>query len=128
MLIDKVVIRYKDNTVLKGRTSDFASDKATFHVRLLNGKVEEVQIEDLKAVFYVENFVGDSNYICRYKDCIQWGGHKIKVEFFDGEVIVGYIPYYPKGKTNFLMTPADLKSNNKMVYVVHSAIKQIYYL
>jgi hypothetical protein len=128
MMEDNVVIRYKDKTLMKGKTIDFARDKETFHVRLLNGKIEKVQTEDLKAVFMVESLEGNKNYICTYKDFIPWGGHKIKVEFMDGEVMIGYSPYYPEGNRNFFITPADLQCNNKKVYVVNSATKQIYYL
>ena len=128
MMEDNVVIRYKDKTLMKGKTIDFARDKETFHIRLLNGKIEKVQTEDLKAVFMVESLEGNKNYICTYKDFIPWGGHKIKVEFMDGEVMIGYSPYYPEGNRNFFITPADLQCNNKKVYVVNSATKQIYYL
>jgi len=128
MIEDKVVIRYKDKTLMKGKTSDFACDKETFHLRLLNGKVEKVQTEDLKAVFMVESLEGNKKYNCTYKDFIPWGGHKIKVEFMDGEVMIGYTSYYPEGNNNFFLTPADLQCNNKKVYVVNSATKQIYYL
>jgi hypothetical protein len=128
MMEDKVVVRYKDKRLFKGKSSDFACDKAVFHLRLLNGKVEIVQTEDLKAVFMVESLEGNKNYICAYKDFIPWAGHKIKVEFIDGEVMIGYTPYYPEGNRNFFITPADLQCNNKMVYVVNSATKHIYYM
>jgi len=128
MMEDKVVVRYKDKTLMKGKTSDFASDKAVFHLWLPSGKVETVQTEDLKAVFMVETLEGNKNYTCTYKDFIPWGGHKIKVEFIDGEVIIGYTPFYPEGNKNFFITPADLQCNNKKVYVVNSATKHIYFL
>jgi hypothetical protein len=85
-------------------------------------------MEELKAVFMVESWGGNKHYTCTYKDFIPWGGHKIKVEFIDGEVMVGYTPYYPKGNENFLITPADMQCNNKKVYIICSAIKNIYYL
>ena len=125
---DRVVVRYKDKRLLKGIISDFAREKATFYLRLLDGKIETVHTEDLKAVFLVESLEGKKDYICTYKDFIPWGGHKIKVEFFDGEVMIGYTPYYPEWNRNFFITPADLHCNNKKVYVVNSATKQIYYL
>jgi hypothetical protein len=125
---DKVVVRYKDKRLFKGRTSDFARDIEVFHLLLPGGKVETVKTEDVKAVFMVESFKGNSNYICTYKDFIPWGGHKIKVEFIDGEVMIGYTPYYPEVNRNFFITPADLQCNNKKVYIVNSATKHIYYL
>ena len=128
MVHDKVVVRFKDKTLLKGRSNDLSRDKTKFHLKRLTGQVEEVSTEDLKAVFIVKSFEGDKNYQYTYKDFIPWGGHKIKIEFVDGEVMIGYTPYYPEGHQNFFVTPADLHCNNKEVYVVKSAIRQIYYL
>lgn len=125
---EKVVVRFKDKTLMKGNATDFVRGVSAFHVRLLNGKVEEVRTEDLKAVFMVETWGGNRDYTCTYADVLPWGGHKVKVEFNDGEIIVGYTPYYPKKRQDFFVTPADLRSNNKRVYVIHSAVKNVYYL
>ena len=128
MIDNKVVIRFKDKTLMKGRISDFARNKTVFSLQLLNGKVKEILTKDLKAVFIVKSFGGDKKYNCTYKDFIPWGGHKIKVEFNDGEVMIGYTPYYPEANQDFFIIPADLQCNNKEVYIVNSATRQIYYL
>lgn len=128
MIIDKIVIRFKDKSVMKGKTDDFSLYKTFFHVKLLSGEVVKVDKEKLKAAFLVKSFHGNKNYTYTYADVIPWGGNKVKVEFTDGEVMIGYVPYYPYGHHGFFMTPADLKGNNKYVFVVTSAIKDINFL
>ncbi|HDH05386.1 MAG TPA: hypothetical protein ENH01_06710 [Nitrospirae bacterium] len=128
MTIDKMVVRFKDKSIMKGRTSDFSLDKTFFHLKLLSGEVVNVDIEKLKAVFHVKSLTGNKNYKCLYKDPILWGGNKVKVQFFDGEVMIGYTPYHISGNKAVLITPADLQCNNKQVFVVTSATKEITFL
>lgn len=123
-----MVVRFKDKTLLKGRTSDFSADKSFFHLSLLSGETVRVDIEKMKAAFVVKSFAGNKNYNYTYKDVIPWGGNKIKVEFLDGEVMIGYTSYYPFGNIVFSITPADLTGNNKSVFVVNSATKKITFL
>jgi hypothetical protein len=51
MVSNKVVIRFKDNRVLKGTTSNFFPNKDRFHLEQQNGQRMEVRVEDLKAIF-----------------------------------------------------------------------------
>ena len=127
-MMDKMVIRFKDKSLIKGRPVDFSPKKTMFSFRLLNGEVVKVDIEKLKAVFMVKTFEGNKNYNYTYKDFLPWGGNKVKVEFFDGEVIIGYVPHHINNERGFFVTPADLGGNNKQVFVVTSAIRDIIYL
>ena len=128
MTIDKIVVRFKDKSLMKGRTRDFSLDKKSFHLKLLSGEVVNVDIEKLKAVFHVKSLIGNKNYKCSYKDPILWGGNKVKVQFTDGEVMIGYTPYHISGNNAVSITPADLQCNNKQVFVVTSATKEITFL
>jgi hypothetical protein len=51
MAPNKVVIKFKDNSVVKGKTSDFSPNKAQFHLEEMNGEISEISTENLKAVF-----------------------------------------------------------------------------
>ena len=51
MAINQVVVKFKDNTVAKGKTSNFFQNKAQFHLEEIDGEISEINIEDLKAVF-----------------------------------------------------------------------------
>ena len=56
---NKVVLKYKNQTVLKGKTSDFFPNKTSFHLQETDGAIKEITIEDLKAVFFVKDFDKD---------------------------------------------------------------------
>jgi hypothetical protein len=121
----KVVVKFKDNTVLKGKTTDLFANKAQFHLEEMNGDIVEISIEDLKAVFFVKDFEGNKNRKDKYSDKIASGGRKIKVHFVDGETVVGYTLAYSLSPQGFFMVPADLQSNNERIFVVKSDTEKI---
>jgi hypothetical protein len=84
MAPNKVVIKFKDNTVVKGKTSDFFPNKTQFHLEDISGEISEISIEDLKAIFFVKDFEGNKDHQDNYNDHIAAGGRKIKVLFNDG--------------------------------------------
>jgi hypothetical protein len=124
----KVILRFKDGMIMKGNTSDFFPNKVRFHFNRLDGKIEEVNIETLKAVFFVKNFEGNKDYQEKYEDTIHAAGRKIEVEFTDGETISGYALGYSPDRHGFFITPADLASNNERIFIVKSATKNIKFL
>ncbi len=125
---DKIVIRQKDRTLLKGKSINFNIKKSFFKMRLLSGEQTIVQIEDLKAIFIVKDHTGNKDYTYSYADDLIWYIIKIRIVFNDGEVMIGYVPSHINGDQGFFVTPADLKGNNKSVYVVKSSIKEIKYI
>jgi hypothetical protein len=46
MILDKVVVRLKDKSIMKGRTSDFYVDRTEFHLKLLTGKLVRINISE----------------------------------------------------------------------------------
>ena len=125
---NKVVIKFKDNTVAKGKTNDFFPNKTQFHLEEMNGEIVEISIEELKAVFFVKDFNGNKNHDDNYNDEIAAGGRKLKVRFFDGETVVGYTLGYSPDRQGFYLTPADLQGNNERIFVVKSATEKIEFL
>jgi len=125
MLQNKIVIHFKDGSILKGNTSDFLQNKKSFHINLLDGKIEEVDIERLKAVFFVKDLKGDNRYIYEYDGVVPGGGKKIAVDFPDGETMIGYVLGYSAQRQGFMMTPADSKGNNERIFIVNSATKRV---
>ena len=125
---NKVVVKFKDNTVEKGETRDFFANKTQFHLVKSNEEILEISREDLKAVFFVKDFEGNKNHQYDYIDVIAAGGRKMQVEFNDGEVVVGYTLAYSPDHDGFFMTPADLKGNNERIFVVKSATKKVEFL
>jgi hypothetical protein len=125
---NKVVIHFKDGTIKKGNTADFLPNKKIFHLNTIDGSVDEIDVENIKALFFVKDHEGDKDRKREYKDAIAGGGKKVEVSFNDGETIIGYVLGYSPERQGFIMTPADLSGNNERVFVVKTAIKHVKFL
>ncbi len=128
MVQNKVVVQFKDGKIMKGNTSDFFPNKTQFHLTTLSGEMENIDIEQLKAVFFVKESEGNESRSDEYDDEIPAGGRKIQVEFSDSEVVIGYTLAYSPDRDGFFMIPADLKGNNERIFVVKSATKNVNFL
>jgi hypothetical protein len=129
----KVVVRYSDGRLFRGFTEDFFPNKERFHLIPANnppGGAIEVSMKDLKAIFMVRDFIGDSLYKERkkYIEGEKPSGKKVEVTFIDGEVLVGSTLGYDPKRQGFFIFPADPKSNNIRVYVVSSVVEKVRYL
>lgn len=129
-----MVIRYANGILLKGFTEDFLPTKPSFHVRLLEGEpskdIVEVFIKDLKAVFFVRDFLGNANRTGR-KEFLEGAkivGKILEVTFKDDEVMVGSSLSYDPDRPGFFLSPADPKENNLGVFIVLQSVKKIRYL
>ena len=128
MVSNKVVVKFKDNTVKKGTTNDLFPNKNQFHLEEMNGEIVEISIEDLKAVFFVKDFDGNKLHQKNYSDEIGGAGKRIKVRFLDGETIIGYTSGYSPDRQGFYLTPADVQGNNERVFIVSSATEKARFL
>lgn len=134
MIQNKIVVRFQDGRIVKGHTSDFLPTKPTFHVSLLDAprdaKPIDVQIADVKAIFFVKDFVGDRER--KKKQEFPTGkpvvGRKIRVLFQDGETLVGTTQGYDSTRPGFFVIPADNESNNDRCFVVTRATKQVSFI
>jgi len=59
---NKIVLKFKDGSIMKGNTNDFFQSKKTFHISLLDGQIKEIEIERLKSLFFVKDLKGDNSY------------------------------------------------------------------
>jgi len=125
VVTNKVVVKFKDKNVLKGKTNNFFPNKSSFHLELVSGERIEIHIEELKALFFVKSYEGDKQHEKNYGDQVPGGGRKIKVKFSDGETIVGFTTGYSPERAGFYMVPADLKGNNERIFVVASATEAV---
>ncbi len=128
MIINKVVIQFKDKTIKKGSTSDFLPNKNSFHLESPHGEIVEIYMEKLKAIFFVRDHLGNSEYKEQYTENIPGGGRKIKVRFSDGEVLIGYSQGYAPNRPGFFLVPADTKSNNERVFILKSATENVEFI
>lgn len=132
----KMVIHYRDGRVIKGYSYDFYPNKPHFHLLppvagfSLAAEAIEVRIKDLKAVFFVKDFVDDPSYNERkyFVEGERPPGRKVGVKFRDGEILVGSTVGYEPKRPGFFLIPADPKSNNLRVFVVSTAVTRIRFL
>ena len=123
------VARFADGRVFKGFTQDLAPGRAAFHLRLADsGARQRIVLDDLKAVFCVKSFDGDSERQDSHEGDRPGYGKKLRVVFEDGEEIVGYTSGYAAEKPAFYLFPVDPESNNNRILVVNRSVKEIEFL
>lgn len=128
-MLHKVVVRYKNGAVAKGTTSDFAPNRTTFTLAPAappGGDAVTVQLEELKAIFFVHSFLGNKEYR-EQKLRIPEGtiGRRYLLTFTDGETMRGTALGVNLSRYGFLLFPSDPGSNNKRIFVVHTAVKEL---
>ena len=123
---NKIVARYRDGRTVKGISLDLDPGRPDCHVRTPEGKTVEVQLKDLKALFFVRSLEGDStrdeNRIPDPQDLRSRGSRLISLTFEDGEVMVGLTIRYPPNRPYFYILPVDSKSNNLRLLVNRDAV------
>ena len=97
----------------------------SFRIRRLESDVvEEISVKDVKAVFYVNSFDGDSvrSHINFHTRTPIVSGVWMRLQFLDGEVMEGIVHNSIRYLTDpgFFLLPTDPCSNNKLVYVLKS--------
>jgi hypothetical protein len=125
-----VVARYLDGRVRKGASTDFTPWSPTFHlVREETGTVEEIRLQDLKAVFFVRSLAGDPTHVALngFVSCPDETaqGLKVTVLFSDGELLCGYAQPWAPERDGFFLFPYDVDGNNRCVFVRTAATTEI---
>ena len=137
---EKIVIQYGTKTIkgyLESRVWNTIEEllrnaprtpPETFRVRHLDSdKIEEIPTSDAKAVFYVNSFEGDERHkpLHFHSRAPIAHGVWIKLLFHDGEVMEGIVhnSLHYLVDPGFFLQPSDPNSNNRLVYVLKSALK-----
>ena len=130
----KIVARFRNGRMKKGYSQDFFPNKPVFHLskdaRGTSGEPEEVHVNELKAVFFVKDFLGNPDYE-EHKGFVKGdrpSGLKVEVTFADGEVMQGSVLGYNPQQSGFFLFLADPKGNNTRVFVLNDAVKKFRYL
>lgn len=90
----KIVVHMKDGTIYKGVTHDFDADRDTFHVLPAEGGgvPRNVDIDAMKALFYVKDYMGNRDFVARRKfEGSEGASRRAVLKFRDGEEIWGYL-------------------------------------
>ena len=127
--LNKVVVGCLNGTRLKGYTYNFSPMKDYFNLLPqedpVQGRAIRVEMKDLKAVFFVGDFIGNPEY---HEPLVADGsmhGRKVEVTFRDGEKIVGTTEGYNPRRLGFFVFPADPQSNNNRIFVVTRNASQV---
>lgn len=136
---DKVVLRFNNGELLKGCLKEFSQTSQEVLFEELGRKgVRTIPLQELKAIFFVRTFEGDSEYREKKRYGIRKReGRKIFIRFKDGESMAGYLQGdmpWDKGfflsrpdekKIGFFLVPVDEDSNNIRVFVIKSSVRDI---
>ena len=126
----KVVVRKLDHELIKGFV-DSASYLKANAIEMLDreGRALTVSLAEIKGVFFVREFDGNSQRSERklFQSRPRLAGLWVQMTFKDQEILEGLlsgnlIESSPEG---FLLTPADLYSNNVKIFVPRSALSDI---
>ena len=122
----KIVLHFNDGKIEKGTTTDFSPRYPSFHILNLQGISHQVDISQLKAIFFVRDF-GGKMYKVEKKvfPSKRLPGKKVQVKFTDNEVLLGYTQGYDPRRTGFFLLPVDPESNNERIFVVLSSVEYI---
>ena len=125
---NKIVVHMKDNTIQKGVTQDFEPSKSSFHLLPAEGGgiPLRVQLEDMKALFYVKDYIGNRDFVARRQfDEAQRSGRRAILTFKDGETLWGTVPEGSDSGGGFFFFPVDERDNNIRIFVVRSSVQEI---
>lgn len=131
----KVILRFVDGKIIRGYIDNFSPSDEVVSIVDESSKSQTVNINELKAIFFVKTFEGDKSYSER-KAFTQTTipGKRVFVRFKDGESMVGYIEgnvpwekgfFLEQKKGGFFLIPVDNKSNNIKVFVVASSVQDV---
>jgi hypothetical protein len=131
----KVILRFLNGRIIKGYIGDFSPEKN--HISVVDERLnkQDIQLNELKAVFYVKSFEGDKLY-SEKKSFTKTGqkGKKILVRFKDGERLIGYLEgdvpwqrgfFLESQKDGFFIIPSDDQTNNMKVFVVSTSVTNV---
>jgi len=137
---DQAVLHVRGGKLLKGLLTDFTPTAEKVHLQPESDTAQspiEVQVADLKAIYYVRSFAGNREHKKkRYFGAMEGKGKRIMVRFRDGEILCGFIEGELPWKDGFLtspdpslkgffMQPADPDGNNTKVFVVTTAVEDV---
>jgi hypothetical protein len=131
----KVILRFLDRRIIKGYIGEFSPSNN--HISVADERLNEqnIQLNELKAIFYVKSFEGNKHY-SEKKSFTKTSqkGNRILVRFKDGERLTGYLEgdvpwqrgfFLESKKGGFFVIPSDDQTNNIKVFVVSTSVTNV---
>lgn len=137
---DKVVLHFKDKTIVKGTLTRFSptGDTLTIQPDEKADGPRDVPVERLKSVFYVRTYDGNKEYSEKKRFGLMASkGRKVIVKFSDGELMTGFVEKdvpWQKGfflstlgpdQKGFYIYPSDPESNNLKIFILASSVVEV---
>jgi hypothetical protein len=131
----KVIIRFLDGRILKGYIKELSQEHSQVSIVDEKSNEQSIQLNQLKAVFYVKSFKGNRHYAEKktFRE-MDRKGKKILVRFKDGESVTGHLEgdvpwergfFLESKKGGFFLIPSDYKSNNRKIFVVSESVTNV---
>lgn len=127
----KVILRMLDGKILKGFLDEFPdwSEDKVLTITSLSEELIQVQKSEVKALFFVRRFGGNKDHAeVRFFDTHpKIDGLWIRVTFNDDEVLEGIVANSIEFfvQDGFYIKPPDPNTNNRVIYVLKSALKDL---
>ncbi|MCI0624814.1 MAG: hypothetical protein L0387_24760 [Acidobacteria bacterium] len=125
----KVIARKRNGQIIKGYIESIPefSGESNIIVTSLTEQTLVIPKSEMKALFFVKRFSGNKEYseIKVFDSQPRIDGLWVRLTFYDMETIEGIVPNSTQflADDGFYLRPPDSNSNNRMVYVVKSALK-----
>ena len=131
--LNKVVVAFLKGPRLKGYVYNFSSLRDSFHLLPPDNPLQqhgtEVEFKDVKAVFFVTDFIGNREHKPNpLAEESPKHGRKIEVTCADGEILIGTTVAYNPQKLGFFMFPDDPECNNLRIFVVNKNARRVRFL
>jgi hypothetical protein len=126
----KVVVRKLDHGLIKGFV-DSTSYLGPNGIQMLDreGRTLVIPLAEIKGVFFVRDFDGNPQRSERklFQSRPRLAGLWVQMTFKDKEVLEGLLPsnLVELGPEGFLVTPADVYSNNLKIFIPRTALSKI---
>ncbi|MDD3656936.1 MAG: hypothetical protein PHI72_09300 [Atribacterota bacterium] len=129
----KLVIKYKDGSIIKGWVENFKPERGMVIIHPLKEYSDEERLEirfdELKAIFFVKDFIGNSEYekVRTFENYPSSSPtqRRIIVHFKDGEKLYGTSYSYNPLKTGFFVYPIDSLDNNIRIFAIKDATERV---
>jgi len=125
-MLQKVVAHFIDHSIVKGTSADVDPKRPLCHVQTADRGMVEVDLRQVKALFFVKDLDGQPGYDEIYQaaagDQRLRGTRQVEIEFSDGEQLGGLMNRFPPLGPFFFVLPLDQRSNNIRILVNRDAI------
>jgi len=115
-----IVVKFLNGATMRGFTLGIRNTEI-LSLTTMSGETKEVRISDLKGVFVAKKSADPNRAVAASARV----GHKLHVEFFDEEAVVGVSFDYNRAKDWFFLFPLGLPSKYECVLVNKRATAKV---